>query len=211
MSKKKSTRDKKTNDKTNVLEDISDMTDTPNLNFDETETSDTQFTNIDERDITGAIDDLDEENDDDDNLGDDAEIDDEDIDISINENSYNNDVYDDDKCLYKYADDKAELTDEDTDYEEEVFDDDIEQYGNIVPPDDRITIPFLYNFERVRIIGDRAKQLALGAKPMIKGVESLTPKEIAEQELEKNIIPFIIERDLPNGKKERWFLKELAH
>jgi len=64
-------------------------------------------------------------------------------------------------------------------------------------------------FERVRLLGDRAKQLSLGAKPMIKGLETVNPKEVAKLELEKGVMPLIIERVLPNGKKERWYTHEL--
>jgi DNA-directed RNA polymerase subunit K/omega len=44
---------------------------------------------------------------------------------------------------------------------------------------------------------------------MIKNCENMTAKEIAEQELKLGVTPFIIERQLPNGKKERWHLSEL--
>lgn len=115
-----------------------------------------------------------------------------------------------DNCLYNYANN-------DSDNEIEViFDDDIDtgitDTMKILPPDARITKPFLFKYERVRIIGDRTQQLTLGAKPMIKNIdERLTQKEIAELELENNVIPLIIERPLPNGKKERWYTSELKH
>jgi DNA-directed RNA polymerase subunit K/omega len=115
----------------------------------------------------------------------------------------------DDECLYRKA--KVKNLDEDDDDEdlEMVYDDDNVVYNEIVKPEDRITKPFMTVFERVRLLGDRAKQLSLGAKPMIKGLETMNPKEIAKLELEKGVIPLIIERELPNGKKERWYPNEL--
>ena len=114
----------------------------------------------------------------------------------------------DDDCLYK----KAKVKNFDADDNEElelVYDDDNNIFDEIVKPDDRITKPFMTIFERVRLLGDRAKQLSLGAKPMIKGLETVNPKEVAKLELEKGVIPLIIERVLPNGKKERWYTHEL--
>lgn len=115
----------------------------------------------------------------------------------------------DDECLYK----KAKVKNFDADEEDElelIYDDDDLNYNEIVKSEDRITKPFMTVFERVRLLGDRAKQLSLGAKPMIKDLETMmNPKEIAKLELEKGVIPLIIERVLPNGKKERWRVNEL--
>jgi len=92
-----------------------------------------------------------------------------------------------------------------------IFDDDDIQNINQIETVQKITKPLLYNYERVRLLGDRTQQLTLGAKPMIKNIENLTPKQIAELEIENNVIPLIIERPLPNGKKERWYISELQH
>ena len=120
---------------------------------------------------------------------------------------------DEDNCFYKYVTKKKNNIEEDDfeDEEEMVFDDDNKVFDEIVKPEDRVTKPFLTKFERVRLLGDRAKQLSLGAKPMLKNTELLNPKEIARLELEKKVIPLIIERTLPNGKKERWHVSELKH
>ena len=112
--------------------------------------------------------------------------------------------YDEDRCVYNFADDKS-----DEDIELVFDDDDVPEISDIVSPDERKSKPFLFKYERVRLLGDRTQQLTLGAKPMIKNIENLTPKEIAELELQNNIIPLIIQRPLPNGKKERWFISEL--
>ena len=61
----------------------------------------------------------------------------------------------------------------------------------------------------VRILGERTKQLTLGAKPLIKNYQSLSYDKIAEEELKLNMIPYKIKRLLPNNKYEIWTLDEL--
>ena len=115
-----------------------------------------------------------------------------------------------DGCLYKFAIKKNMDNDSDEEYDdEENFDDDNKIYDIIVEPSKRVTDPVLYMFERVRLLAVRAKQLSRGAKPMLLNVDNLTPKEIAKKELEEKMIPLIVVRTLPNGKKEHWKLKEL--
>ncbi len=112
---------------------------------------------------------------------------------------------------------------DDTDYDEtcfykHAFDDTVEYIGDIGDEDDvdnyvasnkRITKPRLFKYERVRILGDRVKQLALGAKPMVKNIRGLSAKEIALKELEYNTMPIIIFRRLPTNAVEKWHLHEL--
>lgn len=115
----------------------------------------------------------------------------------------------DEGCLYKFAK-KISSDSEDDEDDELVFEDEIETKTNfIVDNEDRETKPILTKYERVRILGDRAKQLSLGAKPMLLNVENMNPKEIAKLELERGVIPFIIEKILPNGQRERWKVSEL--
>ncbi len=76
--------------------------------------------------------------------------------------------------------------------------------------DDRISSNRLTKYELVRILGERVKQLIMGAKPMIKNYKELCYEEIAEHELINNIIPFKIKRPLPNGKFEIWSIDELT-
>lgn len=155
-----------------------------------------------------------EEEDEDDNFGDDnAEIEDEDkkMDAEVNEEVDLNDDEDapeKDNCIYN-----AENAEDASDNEEEIAfdDDDTTEIKIIVDKSERITKPILFHYERVRLIGDRTQQLTLGAKPLVKNIEKLSSKEIALLELEHNMIPLIIERPLPNGRKERWHLSELKH
>lgn len=78
-----------------------------------------------------------------------------------------------------------------------------------VKPEDRRSSDHLFLYEKVRLLGNRTAQLAQGAKPMIKNVEGLDPRTVAQLELESKMIPIKIIRPLPNGKKEIWGLNEL--
>ena len=75
--------------------------------------------------------------------------------------------------------------------------------------DDRISANRLTKYEMVRILGERTKQLTMGAKPLIKNYEDLNYERISEEELKLNMIPYKIKRPLPNGKYEIWTLEEL--
>lgn len=83
--------------------------------------------------------------------------------------------------------------------------------NNDVPKEDRITMPYLTKYERVRVLGTRAKQISLGAKILVNNVDLTTKShiEIATIELELGVIPFKIRRPLPNGQVEEWKISEL--
>lgn len=74
---------------------------------------------------------------------------------------------------------------------------------------DRITNPRLTRYEMVRILGERTKQLTMGAKPLVKNHHDLSYEDIAIEELKLNMIPIKIKRPLPNNKIEVWKLNEL--
>jgi DNA-directed RNA polymerase subunit K/omega len=78
-----------------------------------------------------------------------------------------------------------------------------------VKPNERISSARLTKYELVRILGERTKQLTMGAKPLIKNYQGLPYDRISEEELKLNMIPFKIRRPLPNGKFELWTLEEL--
>ena len=72
------------------------------------------------------------------------------------------------------------------------------------------TLPFLTKYEQARILGQRAKQIECGAKPLVKVPENIIDSYIiAKLELEQKKIPFIIRRPIPNGGSEYWNLKDL--
>jgi len=84
-----------------------------------------------------------------------------------------------------------------------------DQNGNIIDPLHK-TLPFITRYEKARILGERAKQINSGAKPLV----DLEPNiidgyVIALKEFEKKVIPFIIKRPLPNGGVEYWKFEDL--
>ena len=83
--------------------------------------------------------------------------------------------------------------------------------GIIIDPLHR-TIPYLTKYEKARILGQRAKQIETGAKPLVKVPESIVDAYIiAELELKEKKIPFIIRRPIPGGGSEYWNLKDLEN
>jgi len=72
------------------------------------------------------------------------------------------------------------------------------------------TSPFLTKYEKTRILGVRAKQINQGAKPLIEIEKNIIDGYlIAQLELQKKVIPFIIKRPIPNGNFEFWKLSDL--
>lgn len=70
--------------------------------------------------------------------------------------------------------------------------------------------PFLTVYERTKILGTRANQIADGARPFVDVPEHMTqPLEIAKLELEQRRLPFIIKRPMPDGTFEYWRLSDL--
>jgi hypothetical protein len=84
-----------------------------------------------------------------------------------------------------------------------------------VPPSDgkdsaHKTQPFLSVYERTKILGFRANQLAQGAPPYIARPEHITSVfDIAKMELEQRRLPYIIKRPLPDGAFEYWRLSDM--
>ena len=121
-----------------------------------------------------------------------------------------------DQCVYRLTK-KKNTIDVEIEEGEDMFEDDdmqnidVESKSKYVKNSDRKTKPFLFDFERVRLLGERARQLSLGAKPMIKNIENMDPKVVAKLELEKKIIPLIVLRELPNGQVEKWKVSELIY
>lgn len=64
--------------------------------------------------------------------------------------------------------------------------------------------PKLTRYEKARIIGARALQLALGAPPLIdiSKLPSKDPVLIAMEELKRGVLPITIIRIKPNGERE---------
>ena len=72
------------------------------------------------------------------------------------------------------------------------------------------TIPYLTKYEKARILGQRAKQIESGSRPLVKIPENIVDSYIiAELELREKKIPFIIRRPIPGGACEYWSLRDL--
>ncbi|ADN50584.1 DNA-directed RNA polymerase subunit K [Vulcanisaeta distributa] len=73
--------------------------------------------------------------------------------------------------------------------------------------------PRITKYELARIVAARAKQLAMGAQPLINPQElgTFDPIDIAMEEVRRGLLPFIIVRTLPNGKHVRIKLKDLLN
>lgn len=72
------------------------------------------------------------------------------------------------------------------------------------------TLPIMTRYEKAKILGIRSTQINSGAEPFIDVPSSIIDGiTIARMELEKKAIPFVIRRNLPNGKTEYWNIEDL--
>ena len=58
-------------------------------------------------------------------------------------------------------------------------------------------------FERARLIGARALQLAFGAPPLLEQKKAMAPYDLAKAEFEEKVIPLSVLRSLPKGQQIR--------
>jgi len=191
----------KTKKVTQPTKSIKEPIEETNFSLSEEDTSDSE---------SSSVENLPEEEENDKLSDEDMGVEDEDQE-SNSESDVDSDKDVDDECVYKYTKSSKvcnheiddDLDEEDTDIEK-ITDD-----NRYVKPEDRIGKPFLFKYEKVRLLQDRATQLASGSNPMIKNVSHLNPKQIAKLELETGKIPLYIERELPDGKIEIWYVPEL--
>jgi DNA-directed RNA polymerase I, II, and III subunit RPABC2 len=84
-----------------------------------------------------------------------------------------------------------------------------DENGIIIDPLHK-TLPFITRYEKARILGERAKQINAGAKPMVEIEPNVIDGYlIAMKEFESKAIPFIVQRPLPNGGVEMWKFADL--
>ncbi|MPC34754.1 DNA-directed RNA polymerases I, II, and III subunit RPABC2 [Portunus trituberculatus] len=81
--------------------------------------------------------------------------------------------------------------------------------GQAVPTQKRITTPYMTKYERARVLGTRALQIAMCAPVMVEIDAESDPLQIAAKELRERKIPIIIRRYLPDGSFEDWGIDEL--
>lgn len=83
----------------------------------------------------------------------------------------------------------------------------------IVNKEDRISDGFMSEYEYVKVLSIRSKQIMLGGKIMINRGEELrkkmNPRMIAEMEIREKCCPLIIVREMCNGMVEKWSVNEL--
>lgn len=78
-----------------------------------------------------------------------------------------------------------------------------------VPKEKRITTPYMTKYEKARILGTRALQIAMNA-PVLVDIEGETdPLQLARKELAQKKIPLIVRRYLPDNSYEDWSVEEL--
>ena len=70
------------------------------------------------------------------------------------------------------------------------------------------TLPIMTKYEKAKVIGYRATQIAKGATVLVnvKGIKD--PFDKAEKELAEKKTPFIVRRTLPDGTYEDWKMEE---
>lgn len=100
--------------------------------------------------------------------------------------------------------------------DEGVNEEDINEGNNkkvIVDKENRISDGFISEYEYVRVLSIRSKQIMLGGKIMLNNGEELrkrmSPREIAEMEIRGKCCPLIIVREMCNGMVEKWSVNEL--
>uniref|UniRef100_T1GRK6 RPB6 homolog n=1 Tax=Megaselia scalaris TaxID=36166 RepID=T1GRK6_MEGSC len=72
------------------------------------------------------------------------------------------------------------------------------QSGGGVPKNKRITTKYMTKYERARVLGTRALQIAMCAPIMVELEGETDPLQIAMKELKQRKIPIIIRRFLPD-------------
>ncbi|KAI8124434.1 DNA-directed RNA polymerases I, II, and III subunit RPABC2 [Lucilia cuprina] len=101
---------------------------------------------------------------------------------------------------------------DDINQEEEVDNIEIIAPGNAgggVPKSKRITTKYMTKYERARVLGTRALQIAMCAPIMVELEGETDPLQIAMKELKQKKIPIIIRRFLPDHSYEDWSIDEL--
>ena len=123
---------------------------------------------------------------------DDEELNEDDQDLDADQNTQT------DKQQFQ-GDDRIDLLNED----------DLQQSSMRTDPSKRITTPYMTKYERARLLGTRALQIAMCAPLMVEPDGETDPLQIAMKELKEKKIPMIIRRYLPDGSYEDWSVDEL--
>jgi len=152
-------------------------------------------------------------------LSDDNNTDDE-SDISDTDASNpRNIIKDDEGCVHDYIGSEDDALDELETDKVKVHDLSALEYFKDYDPEDtsikyltgenRVTKPYLFDYERIHLLSVRTKQIASGAKSLIKDSIEMPAYVVSELELKHKVLPLILERPLPNGLGELWKMSEL--
>ena len=74
---------------------------------------------------------------------------------------------------------------------------------------EKTTTPYMTKYERARVLGTRALQIAMCAPVMVELEGETDPLQIAMKELKQRKIPIIIRRYLPDLSYEDWAITDL--
>merc|ERR1711994_473458 len=74
---------------------------------------------------------------------------------------------------------------------------------------EKTTTPYMTKYERARVLGTRALQIAMCAPVMVELEGEIDPLQIAMKELKQRKIPIIIRRYLPDSSYEDWPIADL--
>merc|ERR1711988_417553 len=115
----------------------------------------------------------------------------------------------------KDSDEEDESIEDNTENDEDsiIFDEiDPEKELNLnkrIPDDERTSLPYLTKYEKVNLIGTRAKQISDGSDIYVISKNAKNAVDISKLELEYKRQPFKIKRTMPDGRYEIWSLDEL--
>ena len=200
---------------TNIDKTLSSETnDNVLINDTESETNSTSSNGYDEIETNVNEDDINEDDINEDDINEDGINEDNIEDENIEDDLEDNEIIENDNKLKDDDDDEDEnelsLTKDNCLYHfEDNIDYDVEKPLTIADNDKRITPAQLFDYEKTRILGIRAKQISMGSKVMIKYEGNLSAIQLAIKELEEGMTPLIIERLRPDNVAERWKIKEL--
>ena len=77
-----------------------------------------------------------------------------------------------------------------------------------IPDDERTSLPYLTKYEKVNLIGTRAKQISDGSDIYVISKNAKNAVDISKLELEYKRQPFKIKRTMPDGRYEIWSLSD---
>lgn len=75
----------------------------------------------------------------------------------------------------------------------------------------RKTQPYINKYERAKLLGIRAEQLAKGMKPLVSTHDKTNIYEIVEAEYRERVLPLFLRRHLPDNTYEDWRLTDFVN